>query len=280
MIYVASRVHHAARWREARDKYGAPIISSWIDQDGPGDSTYGTLWPAVVEEIRQARALIFYAQPEDFPLKGAYVEVGMALAFGKPVYTVLPGVRLEERSMRPVGSWLCHPLVVHCSNLPEALDRIQGLVATDTEQSYPHQLTQASEGGAMDAREEILGGCLRDGQEHSGRHPQMPDCEIWEEAATPADAQGGQEAQPTRFWADFGSGDYSCSSCGLGMKEPCEHWKRILVDVPQAAAPPVALDVRTEIPLDLATLIEGACEQSQPVAEGAAKELPPLRERV
>lgn len=26
----------------------------------------------------------------------------------------------------------------------------------------------------------------------------------------------------------FGDGDYSCASCGLGMREPCEHWKKML----------------------------------------------------
>lgn len=28
----------------------------------------------------------------------------------------------------------------------------------------------------------------------------------------------------------MGSGDYSCVSCGLGMEEPCEHWKKMLAN--------------------------------------------------
>lgn len=26
----------------------------------------------------------------------------------------------------------------------------------------------------------------------------------------------------------MGDGDYSCASCGMGMREPCEHWKEFL----------------------------------------------------
>src|SRR5579864_2705074 len=28
----------------------------------------------------------------------------------------------------------------------------------------------------------------------------------------------------------MGSGDYSCVTCGMGMKEPCEHWKAIMAE--------------------------------------------------
>lgn len=31
----------------------------------------------------------------------------------------------------------------------------------------------------------------------------------------------------------FGDGDFSCATCGMGMKEPCEHWKEFLGDDPK-----------------------------------------------
>lgn len=66
-------------------------------------------------------ASILYAEPEDFPLKGALIEVGMALAFGIPVGLVLPGVNLEEGSMRPVGSWMHHPQCYRFESIDSAL---------------------------------------------------------------------------------------------------------------------------------------------------------------
>jgi hypothetical protein len=112
-IYVASRAslpERGAMWRALRAS-GVPIVSSWIDEDGEGATDdFGGLWERICREVTGAAALILYAEPGDFPLKGAYIEAGMALAAGVPVYAVLPGVDLEPRSMRPVGSWLMHPL--------------------------------------------------------------------------------------------------------------------------------------------------------------------------
>lgn len=111
-IYVASRAsipERGAMWRASRAA-GHPIISSWIDEDGVGATEdFGDLWDRIRREVTGATAIILYAEPEDFPLKGAYVEVGMALAASVPVYAVLPRVALEPRTMRPVGSWLAHP---------------------------------------------------------------------------------------------------------------------------------------------------------------------------
>lgn len=123
MIYVASRAsipERAAMWRRLRQA-GVPINSTWIDQDGEGDSNYGTLWPTIIEEIRACTALILYVELGDLPLKGAFVEVGAALALGKRVYCVAPGVRIEWRTCRPIGSWMHHPNVVRCESVGVAL---------------------------------------------------------------------------------------------------------------------------------------------------------------
>lgn len=126
-IYVASRAsvpERAAEWRRLRD-HGWPIVASWIDEAGEGETgDFAELWARIQREVTGAAALIVYAEPGDFPLKGALVEVGMALAAGVPVYAVLPGVVLEPRSMRPAGSWLAHPGVAVVPNLAGALAAI------------------------------------------------------------------------------------------------------------------------------------------------------------
>lgn len=98
-------------WRALRDD-GWLINSTWIDEDGEGQtSDFGELWARIEREIKQSTGLVFYAEPDDLPLKGAYIEVGMALAAGLPVCVVLPGITLDPRSCRPIGSWVKHPLV-------------------------------------------------------------------------------------------------------------------------------------------------------------------------
>lgn len=111
MIYVASRVKHADLWRDWRAK-GAPILSTWIDEAGEGETAdMGELWHRILLEVMECTSLVFYAEPDDFPHKGALVEVGMALALGKPVMVCLPGVHFDGVTCRPVGSWIRHHLV-------------------------------------------------------------------------------------------------------------------------------------------------------------------------
>lgn len=124
-MYIASRASVPARsemWRNLRDEYGWQITSSWIDEAGEGQtSDFTDLWDRVVREIAAARKLVLFATADDFPLKGALVEAGIALGMGKPVLVCLPGVRLEARSMRPIGSWIEHRSVMRCDVLREAL---------------------------------------------------------------------------------------------------------------------------------------------------------------
>ena len=124
-FYVASRASAPARpamWRHFRER-GLPIISTWIDEAGEGETACNReLWQRIEREVTSASALIFYAEPDDFPLKGALVEVGMALAAGVPVRVVCPGVELQPRSLRPLGSWAMHPLVTFHDNVLEAAE--------------------------------------------------------------------------------------------------------------------------------------------------------------
>lgn len=101
-----------------------PITSSWIDEDGEGQTQdFGELWVRIESEIAQSVALVLYAKAEDFPLKGALIEVGIALGMGKPVIVCLPFVQLDPRSCRPIGSWINHPRVELNNNIRDIMQR-------------------------------------------------------------------------------------------------------------------------------------------------------------
>lgn len=123
-VYVASRASIPARaemWRRIRAE-GFPITSSWIDEDGEGQTDdFGELWVRIYHEIECSETLILYAEPTDFPLKGALIEAGIALGMRKPIIVCLPNVALEGRTHRPIGSWIQHPAVTRLDMLEEAL---------------------------------------------------------------------------------------------------------------------------------------------------------------
>lgn len=123
-IYVASRVKHAKMWR-GRVFRGDPIVSTWIYEDGEDQTeSFSELWERILQEIKASDRLVIYIGRNDFPLKGAYVEVGMALALNLPVFLFLEsGIResLEYPSLRPLGSWAMHPNVKWCDTLEEAM---------------------------------------------------------------------------------------------------------------------------------------------------------------
>jgi len=87
-IFIASKTKHADRWRFLRDKIGEPIISTWIDEAGAGESNdLADLWRRCILEASTAELLILYREPEDV-LKGGWVELGAALASGVTVFAV------------------------------------------------------------------------------------------------------------------------------------------------------------------------------------------------
>ena len=108
-IYIASRARipeRSAEWRRLRAS-GAPIISTWIDEAGPGETkSFSELWARITSEIARSDGLLLYLEPDDLPLKGTYVEAGMALAMCKPVAIVRPKGGY-------IGSWVEHPSVRH-----------------------------------------------------------------------------------------------------------------------------------------------------------------------
>lgn len=123
-VYVASRAsvpERGAMWREFRDR-GVPITSSWIDEDGEGQTNdFGELWARIYVEIVVSGGLVLYAESDDFPLKGALIEAGIAIGLQKPITICLPNVELNPRSCRPIGSWINHPLVTRIDDIEQAM---------------------------------------------------------------------------------------------------------------------------------------------------------------
>lgn len=123
-VYIASRAsipERAALWRKYRSE-GVNITSSWIDEDGEGETAdFGTLWVRIAAEIAASHRLVLYAEREDFPLKGALIEAGIALGMGKLVVVCLPGLGVLPRNYRPIGSWIAHPLVIRDDDINAVL---------------------------------------------------------------------------------------------------------------------------------------------------------------
>jgi hypothetical protein len=110
VIYVASKSKHGVMWRHLRAD-GIPIASTWIDEWEQGASDdLADLWVRCIGEVGLADALIAYHEPGD-KWKGAFIEIGAALANGIPVYVVGD----------PPGSWVNHPLVHRCRSVGDAL---------------------------------------------------------------------------------------------------------------------------------------------------------------
>lgn len=134
-IYGASKTQHAPLWEQMHRK-GVDLVSNWhapevmktYADDDP--ALLAVLWMRIYHEIGVANCLVLYVTPDDkTPLKGALVEVGMALAMGKPIHVVRPGVKLGE-FFRPLGSWIAHTNVILYEEhlgLPEVLSKITGV---------------------------------------------------------------------------------------------------------------------------------------------------------
>lgn len=135
-IYAASKVIHAGIWREARAG-GLPIISTWIDEAGPGETKdYHDLIRRCFHEATHAELVILYCEPNEV-LKGALVEVGAALACGVPVYCAGTCQNLPK---------LCreHPLWKQFKTLDELLRAAQSALSDSSENSEVADVNQSA----------------------------------------------------------------------------------------------------------------------------------------
>lgn len=112
-IYVASKTRHAKYWRELRDS-GVNIVSTWIDEVGPGETKNPTeLVQRCISEVKECDCVMLYIAEGDEP-KGAFIEAGAALAFGKPIKLVAPRYR--------IGIFQHHPSISHFMTVADALN--------------------------------------------------------------------------------------------------------------------------------------------------------------
>ncbi|WP_411839681.1 hypothetical protein [Paracoccus sp. ME4] len=117
-IYMASKaVAHGSRWQALRDE-GWPIISTWIDESEVGATLdWPDLWDRCLSEVVSAEVCIVYMEPGEV-LKGAWVEVGAALAAGVHVI----GVGIDAFSIAKSGK------IIMAGSLEEALDLARGIM--------------------------------------------------------------------------------------------------------------------------------------------------------
>lgn len=111
-IYTASKTKHADKWKALRDQ-GYNVISTWIDEAGPGEtSDFYDLWERCIEESSHCDVLLIYREPGE-ELKGAWVELGSAIASGALVIAV----GIEEFSISKYD-------IILCKSLDEAVSTI------------------------------------------------------------------------------------------------------------------------------------------------------------
>lgn len=111
-VYVASKAAHGPEWVAKREA-GYPVMSTWIDESAPGaTSDWPDLWERCVREAASADALVVIRRGDEV-LKGAWAEVGAALASGVPVF----GVGCGDFSIRH------HRLFTECATEDEAFER-------------------------------------------------------------------------------------------------------------------------------------------------------------
>lgn len=125
-VYTAAKLH---RGKELKDFFrGSSYVilhARWLKHieigtpDNEENAKY--FWQEDVEDVLTCDVLLVYAGPQGNDiLRGALVEVGVALAANKPVFIVG-----ESESY---GTWRWHPKVSHRSTLKEVHDALELVV--------------------------------------------------------------------------------------------------------------------------------------------------------
>jgi hypothetical protein len=115
----------APMWQEFRsawDTLPVQVVSTWIDESGEGETDdLSDLWRRCIAEAKSADVVIAYHQAGE-EWKGAFIEIGAALASGAHVYVI----------GRPPGSWINHPNVTIASDPDDAInDFLAGAAPVD-----------------------------------------------------------------------------------------------------------------------------------------------------
>ena len=114
--YVASKTHHGGEWVE-KVNCGHKINSSWIFRHDEEIEDWSELWKKCIEEVSNASCLVIIKREGD-ELKGAWVELGAALAHGKRVFAcgiddysihkhpLIENFRFEEDAFQAAENWV------------------------------------------------------------------------------------------------------------------------------------------------------------------------------
>lgn len=87
-VYVASKTKHAEMWKDLRRSGKVRVISTWIDEAGKGESIdRADLAARCIQEVIASDCLIVYYEEGEY-FKGAFIEIGAALAAEKPIYAI------------------------------------------------------------------------------------------------------------------------------------------------------------------------------------------------
>jgi nucleoside 2-deoxyribosyltransferase len=117
-IYFASDLRHGAKWRKLCAQSTMFIaFARWLKHDAVGTADNDKheaehFWQQDEQDVRDADVLICYAEGDDV-LRGALVEVGMAISNAVPVIVV--------GKHKSYGTWQYHPSVMIATDLDEAL---------------------------------------------------------------------------------------------------------------------------------------------------------------
>ena len=90
-VYTAGKIWHSQKFQYLRDVLGYDVNARWIDLE---DSNWivrkrkDILWQICYEDVRDCDFVLLYCEDISEEQRGALVEIGMAYAFGKPVYAV------------------------------------------------------------------------------------------------------------------------------------------------------------------------------------------------
>jgi nucleoside 2-deoxyribosyltransferase len=115
-FYTAGKIWHAPKFRSLRDSYGFSVNARWIDLEDTSDIVQNRkdiLWTQCLQDVQNSSFVLLYSEKYEEEQRGALVELGMAYAFGKPVYAIGSCKSLKPNAISdvafthfPLFSWL------------------------------------------------------------------------------------------------------------------------------------------------------------------------------
>ena len=110
-IYIAGKVWHAPEFQAMRPKFN--IISRWIDLDNESDlvlNRKNELWQMCLEDSTKADMMVVWCGDFEEEQRGVLVEMGHAIAAGKPVFIFNTCKTFEPNGISDCA-FTHHPLV-------------------------------------------------------------------------------------------------------------------------------------------------------------------------